>query len=149
MLGAPAEVPGVGPSKKRRGRKANAGHFHDEVGPNQFVRIIFKPIFGQLPIPDKFVKWFGPIPSNIIVHTNIGCSWRMTTRRERNDAFINQGWAAFAIAHQLKIGQFLTFKKVSTLEYSVVIFDHTWTKVMSTCPDHGSATRCVVFEEDV
>jgi hypothetical protein len=73
----------------------------------------------------------------------------MTTRRECNDAFIDQGWAAFAVAHQLKIGQFLTFKKVSILEYSVVIFDHTCTEVMSRCPEHGDATRCVVFKEDV
>jgi hypothetical protein len=35
---------------------------------------------------------------------------------------------AFAIAHQHKIEQFLTFKKVSTFEYSVVIFDHTYTR---------------------
>jgi hypothetical protein len=36
----------------------------------------------------------------------------MTTRKEGDATFIDQGWVAFAIAHQLKIGQFLTFKKV-------------------------------------
>jgi hypothetical protein len=73
----------------------------------------------------------------------------MTTGKEGDDAFIDQGWASFAIAHHLKIGQFFTFKKVSTFEYSVVIFDLTFTEVMSKCPDHGDATRCVVFEEEV
>ncbi|KAK1668121.1 hypothetical protein QYE76_056280 [Lolium multiflorum] len=36
----------------------------------------------------------------------------------------------FAVAHQLKVGQFVTFRKVSSLEYSVVIFDHTCTEVL-------------------
>ncbi|KAK1633028.1 hypothetical protein QYE76_007343 [Lolium multiflorum] len=93
-------------------------------------------------IPKAFVKWFGEIPSNIIVTTNTGCNWRMTTRREGNDAFIDQGWTAFAVAHQLKVGQFLTFRKVSSFEYSVVIFDHTCTEVVSRCPYHGDDTRC-------
>jgi hypothetical protein len=65
--GASAEVPGEGPSKKLRGRKATVGHWHDDVGPEHFMRIIFKPTFGQLVIPSEFIKWFGPIPSNIIV----------------------------------------------------------------------------------
>ncbi|KAK1614499.1 hypothetical protein QYE76_020016 [Lolium multiflorum] len=53
----------------------------------------------------------------------------MTARREGNDTFIDQGWTAFAVTHQLKVGQFLTFRKVSSLEYIVVIFDHTCTEV--------------------
>ena len=145
-LGAPAEVPGEGSAKRRRGRPANVGHFHDEDGPQHFLRIIFKPTLGQLNIPDKFIGWFGPIPSNIVVLTNTGCSWRMTTSFDGEKAFIDQGWAAFAIAHQLKIGQFLTFKKESAGVYRVVIFDHTCTEVMTRCPDHGDATRCVVEE---
>jgi hypothetical protein len=99
QLGAPAEVPNEGPSKKCRGRKANVIHIHEDVGLDHFLRIIFKPTFGKLLIPTKFVKWFGPIPLNIIVCSNIGCSWRMTTRKEGNDAFIDQGWEAFTIAH--------------------------------------------------
>ncbi|KAK1678602.1 hypothetical protein QYE76_039450 [Lolium multiflorum] len=141
MLGSPAEVPGEGPTKKHRGRPAKVGHFHEDAGPDHFLRIIFKPTFGRLMIPKAFVKWFGEIPSNIIVTTNTGCNWRMTTRRESNNTFIDQEWTAFAIAHQLKVGQFLTFKKVSSFEYSVVIFDHTCTKVVSRCLYHGDDTR--------
>jgi hypothetical protein len=73
----------------------------------------------------------------------------MTTRKEGNDTFIDRGWAAFAITHQLKIGQFLTFKKASSFAYNVVIFDHTCTEVMTRCPDHGDATRCIMVEEAV
>jgi hypothetical protein len=141
MLGSPAEVPGEGPAKKRRGRPAKVGHFHDEQGPDHFLKIIFKPTFGRLIIPKAFVKWFGDIPDNIIITTNTGCNWRMTTRREGDDAFIDQGWSAFAVAHQLKVGQFVTFR--------VVIFDHTCTEVVSRCPYLGGHTRCVVSEHHV
>ncbi|KAK1628549.1 hypothetical protein QYE76_002864 [Lolium multiflorum] len=144
MLGSPADVPDEGPAKKRRGRLANVGHFHEDVGLDHFLRIIFKPTFGRLMIPKAFVKWFGEISSNIIVTTNTGCNWRMTTRREDNDVFTDQGWTTFAIAHQLKVGKFPTFKKVSSFKYSVVIFDHTCTKVVSRCPYHDADTRCVV-----
>ncbi|KAM0853325.1 hypothetical protein ACQ4PT_051164 [Festuca glaucescens] len=147
MLGSPAETTDEGPSKKRRA--ANVGHFQDEVGSDQFMRIVFRPTFGRLLIPQDFVKWFREIPSNIIIRSNTGCNWRMSTMRQGDDAYIDQGWAGFAIAHQLKVGQFLTFKKVSSFEYRVVIFDHTCTEVMSRCSYHGDATRCVVFENHV
>ncbi|KAK1627050.1 hypothetical protein QYE76_001365 [Lolium multiflorum] len=107
------------------------------------------PTFGRLLVPEAFVKWFKEIPSNIIVRTNIGCSSRMTTRREDNDTFIYQGWAGFAITHQLRVGQFLTFKKVPSFEYSVVIFDHTCVEVITRCSYHGDTTKCVVFEDRV
>ncbi|KAK1683611.1 hypothetical protein QYE76_044459 [Lolium multiflorum] len=67
----------------------------------------------------------------------------MTTRKEGDEAFIDQGWEVLAIAHQLKIGQFLTFKKVYPGEYSVVIFDHTCTKD-SFCDNFSQALVCVV-----
>ncbi|KAK1651369.1 hypothetical protein QYE76_069174 [Lolium multiflorum] len=73
-------------AKKRRGRPAKVGHFHDEPGPDHFLKIIFKPTFGRLIIPKAFVKWFGEIPSNIMVTTNTRCNWRMTTRIEGDDA---------------------------------------------------------------
>ncbi|KAK1684981.1 hypothetical protein QYE76_045829 [Lolium multiflorum] len=85
-----------------------------------------------LPCADR---WFGEIPSNIIVTTNTGCYWRMTTVREGDDAYIDQGWAAFVVAHQC------SFKKVSTFQYNVVIFDYTCTEVMTMCRYHGDATR--------
>ncbi|KAK1611940.1 hypothetical protein QYE76_035613 [Lolium multiflorum] len=145
-LGSP-ETPEEGLSKKRRA--ANVGYYQPDVGPNQFLRIVFKPTFSRLRIPQDFVRWFGEIPSNIILKTNTGCNWRMTMAREGDDVYIDQGWAAFAVAYQLQVGQFLIFKRVSSFEYSVVIFDYTCTEVMTRCGYHGDATRCVVFESHV
>jgi hypothetical protein len=102
-----------------------------------------------LQIPSKFVDSFGPIPGRILVLTNIGCKWRMTTKFDDPKAIIDQGWAAFAIAHDLKIGYVLTFRKEAPGVYRVVIFDYTYTEVMPICPDHGNTTRLVVEEEDV
>ncbi|KAK1695316.1 hypothetical protein QYE76_012013 [Lolium multiflorum] len=146
-LGSPTETPDEGPSKKRRA--TNVSHFQEDVGPDQFMCIVFRPTFSRLLIPQDFVKWFGEIPLNIIVKTNTGCDWRMTMMRQGADAYIDQGWAGFAVAHQLKVGKSLIFKKVSSFEYSVVIFDQTCTEVMSRCLYHGDATRCVVFENHV
>jgi hypothetical protein len=146
-LGSPTESPDEGPSTKRKA--ANVGHFQDEVGSDQILHIIFRPTFSRLPIPQAFVRWFREIPSNIIVKTNTGCNWRMTTMREDDDAYIDQGWAGFFVAHQLKVCQFLIFKKVSSFKYSVVIFDHTYTEMMSRCLYHGDANKCVVFENHV
>lgn len=105
-LGSP-ETLDEGPSKKRRA--ANVSHFQPDVGPDQFLRIVFKLTFDRRWISHDFVRWFGEIPSNIIVTTNTGCYWRMTMVMEGEDAYIDQGWAAFAVTHQLQIGQFLVF----------------------------------------
>ncbi|XP_071680046.1 B3 domain-containing protein At4g01580-like [Lolium perenne] len=138
------QTPEEGRSKKRR--TANIGHYQSDVGPNQFLRIIFKPTFSRLRIPHDFVRWFGEIPSNIILKTNTDCNWRMTTAREGDEVYIDQGWVAFAIAHQLQVGQFLIFKRVSSFEYSVVIFEHTCSKVMTRCGYHGDATSNLTTE---
>jgi hypothetical protein len=57
-----------------RGRPANVGHFHEEVGPENFIRIIFQPTLGMLPIPSKLIDGFGLILGKITVLTNTGCS---------------------------------------------------------------------------
>ncbi|KAK1628619.1 hypothetical protein QYE76_002934 [Lolium multiflorum] len=145
-LGSP-QTPEEGHSNKRRA--ATVGHYQMDVGLDQFLRIVFKPTFSRLRIPQVFVRWFGEVPSNIILKTNTGCNWRMTMAREGDDVYNDQGWAASAIAHQLQVGQFLIFKRVSSFEYSVVIFDHTCSEVLTRCGYNGDATRCVVFESHV
>jgi hypothetical protein len=85
------EVPGEDSRKRPRGRPTNIGQFHEEVGPENFIGIIFQPTLGLLQIPSKFVDSFGPIPGKITVLTNTGCSWMMTTKFVDGKAIINQG----------------------------------------------------------
>jgi hypothetical protein len=103
-LGALAEVPGDGPSKRPRGRNVNVDNLHDHMGPARFLHIIFKRTMGMLPIPTKFVEWFGPIPGKITVITNTRCNWRMTTKFHENRAIIDQGWTTFSISHKMLVG---------------------------------------------
>jgi hypothetical protein len=60
-----------------------------------------------------------------------------------------KGWQAFAISHQLRVGNFITFQKEASEIYKVVILNYTCTEVMTTCSNHEDATRLVVEEEEV
>jgi hypothetical protein len=53
------------------------------------------------------------------------------------------------IAHDLRVGYFLTFRKEAPRVYRVMLFNYTCSEVMTLCPDDGNATRLVVEEEDV
>jgi hypothetical protein len=68
----------------------------------------------------------------------------MTTKYDDRKAIIDQGWAAFAIAHDPRVGYFLTFCKEAPGVYQVVIFNSTCTEVMTRCPDHRDSTRLIV-----
>jgi hypothetical protein len=71
----------------------------------------------MIQIPSKFVDSFGAIPRKIIVLTNTECSWRMNTKYDGGKAIIDQGWATFAIVHDLRVGYFLTFRKEASGVY--------------------------------
>ena len=47
----------------------------------------------------------------------------------------------FAIAHNLKIGYMLFFKKLSAKEYKVVIFDYSCCEVVGRCPQHPECSK--------
>jgi hypothetical protein len=83
---------------------ANIDHFHNKEGPEHFIRVIFQPTMGTFPIPKDFVPWFGKIPSMITLVTNTRCNWPVKTKFDGYKAIIDQGWATFAIAHNLKVG---------------------------------------------
>jgi hypothetical protein len=54
-LGAPAKVLDKGSSKRPQGRPANASHYHDNVGSESFLQIIYERTLGMLQIPSKCV----------------------------------------------------------------------------------------------
>jgi hypothetical protein len=53
--------------------------------------------------------------------------------------------AGFAIANNIKIGYFLTFKIFKSNVYKVTIFDYPMTKIVKKCPQHDPALA--VMEE--
>jgi hypothetical protein len=113
-LGVPVEVPpDEGSSKKRIERPPSVRHFHDNVSPSHFCKILMASGIGVLPLPDGFMPYLGPVPGKMIVKTTTGCQWEMSVKEVSGKAVLEAGWPEFAVAHNLKIGDLLFFKKPS------------------------------------
>jgi hypothetical protein len=54
----------------------------------------------------------------------------------------------FAIAHNLKIGYLLFFKKLTAREYRVVVFDYSCCEVVGRCPEHPRSMRRLRADEE-
>jgi hypothetical protein len=67
---------------------------------------------GFLSIHDAFYQYLSTIPKTIVMKTNTGCSWRVKLKDVNNKIFMDQGWEGFSIAHDIKIGYFMTFKEL-------------------------------------
>jgi hypothetical protein len=100
-----------------------------------------------LPLPDAFRPFLGPIPGKMIVHTTTGCSWEMVVKEGSGKAVLEAGWPEFAIAHNLKIGYLLFFKKLTPKEYRVVVFDYSCCEVVGMCPNHPESMKCHEVED--
>jgi hypothetical protein len=50
-------------------------------------------------------------------------------REVEGKIFMDQGWAGFSIAHEIKIGYFMTFKVLKSNTYRVTTFDYSMTKI--------------------
>jgi hypothetical protein len=120
MMGGPDRLFGEGCSseagegsgaKRPKGEgAAKVGHFHDDVRPTQFAKVVLSPALEMLPILTGFWQYLGIVPRTIILKTNIGCSCMVKLRDVKGTIYVDQGWLGFAIAHQVKIGYFMTFK---------------------------------------
>jgi hypothetical protein len=139
----PVEVPSVeeGSGKRPRGRPPTVGHFHDDVSPTHFCKILMALGIGLLPLPDAFMPFLIPVQGKMIVQTTTGCSWEMVVKKVSGKAVLEAGWPEFAIAHNLKIGYLLFFKKLTPKEYRVVVFDYSCCEVVGMCPDHPKSMK--------
>jgi hypothetical protein len=61
-------------AKRPRGRPIKIGHFHDDVGPTHFAKVVLSPGLEMLPIPTGFHPYLGIIPRMIILNTNTSYS---------------------------------------------------------------------------
>ena len=55
-------------------RKVAVGHFHEEVSPTHFCKVLLAPGLDLLPIPPAFREHLGEIPKEIILKTKTGCN---------------------------------------------------------------------------
>ena len=98
--------------------------------PIHFCKVLIAPGLVFLPISTLFRPYLHQVSDTITLKTSIGCTWDINVRDINGRACLDQGWPAFAIAHNLKIGYFLTFKKLTAKVYKVVIFDYYCSGVM-------------------
>jgi hypothetical protein len=126
-------------SKRPRGRPARVGHFHDDVGPTHFAKVIMAPGLDLLPIHEGFRPYIDTLPKTIVPKANTGCNWMVRLKDVNARVAKDQGWPGFAIAYEIKIGYFLTFKVLSDNIYKVTIFDYSITEVVKKCPWHDPA----------
>ncbi|KAF7050182.1 hypothetical protein CFC21_058580, partial [Triticum aestivum] len=52
---------------------------------------------------------------------------------------LDQGWATYAVVHQIKIGYMVTFKLLTPDTLKVIIFDDDGIEVVNKCGKHDEA----------
>jgi hypothetical protein len=65
----------------------------------------------------------------------------MQNGRISGKAVLEAGWLEFVVAHNLKIGYLMFFKKLTAREYRVVIFDYSCCELVGRCPEHPCSMR--------
>ena len=68
--------------------------------------------------------------------TKTGCNWRVSVVDFNGSAAIDNGWPAFAMCHNLKIGNLLTFKVLGDDEFRITVFDLDGVEVIRRCEEH-------------
>jgi hypothetical protein len=83
----------------------------------------------------------------MIMKTTTGCQWEMNIKEVSSKAILKAGWLDFTVAHNLKIGYMLFFKKLSARDYKVVVFDYSCCEVVGRCPQHPKSMRRLQEDE--
>jgi hypothetical protein len=123
-LAVPVEISlEEGSSKKHIGRPPLVGHFHDDISPTHFCKILMAPGIGVLPLPDGFRPYLSPVPGKMIIKITTGCQWEMSVKEVSDKAVFEAGWPEFTFAHNLKIGYILFLKKVTSRVCRVAVFN--------------------------
>ena len=73
------------------------GHFHEEVSPTHFFKVILAPRLDLLSIPHAFRQHIDSIPKEIVLKKNTSCSWKVVIVENNGVATIDNGSAPFAI----------------------------------------------------
>ncbi|XBH68727.1 hypothetical protein VPH35_096801 [Triticum aestivum] len=121
------------------GKRWNYGHYHDASGPTHFRKVILTPMLECIPMLLHFTKHFLAVSMEFKLKANTACSWRVTVKLMHSRVNLNQGWATFAVVHQIKIGYMVTFKLLTPDTLKVIIFNNDNIEVVTKCGRHGAA----------
>jgi hypothetical protein len=120
------------------------GHFHDDVSPTHFSKILMAPGIGMLSLLDGFRPYLGLVPGKMIIKTTTG--WRQW--EVSGKAVLVASWPEFVVTHNLKIVYLLFFKKLTAKEYRVVVFDYSCCEFVGRCPEHSRSLRRLQEDEE-
>jgi hypothetical protein len=72
----------------------------------------------------------------------------MQNRRISGKTVLEAGWPEFLVAHNLKIGYLMFFKKLTAREYRVVVLDYSCCELVGRCPEHPRSMRRLQAAEE-
>jgi hypothetical protein len=72
----------------------------------------------------------------------------MSVKEVSGKAALAASWPKFVVAHNLKIGYLLFFKKLTAKEYRVVVFDYSCCEVIGRCPEHPRSMRRLQVDDE-
>jgi hypothetical protein len=65
--------PEEGSSRKRIGQPPSVGHFHEDMSPTHFCKILMAPGIAVLPLLDGFRPYLGLVTGKMIIKTMMAC----------------------------------------------------------------------------
>ncbi|KAF7051465.1 hypothetical protein CFC21_059700 [Triticum aestivum] len=90
-------------------------------------------------MPLDFTKHFPAVPQEFKLRTNTGCSWKVTVRLMDGRVTLDQGWATFAVVHQIRIDYMVKFKLLTLDTLKVTVFNDKGIEVVTKCGKHNDA----------
>ncbi|KAF7012326.1 hypothetical protein CFC21_026525 [Triticum aestivum] len=90
-------------------------------------------------MPLDFAKHFVVVPVEFKLRNNTDCSWKVTMKLMDDRVTLDQGWATYAVVHQIKIGYMVTSKLLTPDTLKVIIFDEDGIEVVNKCGKHNEA----------
>jgi hypothetical protein len=74
----------------------------------------------------------------------------MSVKEISDKSVLETDWPEFTVAHNLKIGYLLFFKKLTAKEYRVVVvvFDYSCCEVVGRCPEYPGSMRRLQADEE-
>ncbi|KAE8817532.1 Speckle-type POZ protein [Hordeum vulgare] len=70
---------------------------------------------------------------------NTDFSWRVTVWLLNGTVTLDQGWATFAVVHQIRIGFMVTFNPLTTDMLKIIMFNDNDIEVVIRCGKHNTA----------
>ncbi|KAJ1266104.1 hypothetical protein BS78_08G125700 [Paspalum vaginatum] len=121
-------------------RECVAHHYwHHMDDRKRFFKIMVGDFQNRMIIPKEFAANFrGQISEQVKLEAPDGKTYTVQVTKEQNELVLRSGWAEFASAYELELGELLVFRTSENSHFKVRIFDKSCCeKVLSCVPIDG------------